>query len=181
MKWLTLKWIKKHSRIDFDCEDDLLELYGESAEDTVLNVIARDYTEVIEHYGEVPKPLFVAALMLVEVSYTQRAPITQQNIVFAPGAGKALAPIPVIHLLAIAVERHLRDIPGKRRRGPSAQIIRKILQEFRQKPILLDHRCTVLRPPAPISTNGTQLLLGSMQFLKQPSLLTADYRQILPV
>ncbi len=84
MKWLTLEWIKKHSRIDFDCEDDLLELYGESAEDTVLNVIARDYTEVIEHYGEVPKPLFVAALMLVEVSYTQRAPITQQNMYTVP-------------------------------------------------------------------------------------------------
>ena len=86
MKWLTLDWIKKHSRIDFDCEDDLLELYGESAEDTVLNVIARSYTEVIEHYGEVPKPLFVAALMLVEVSYTQRAPITQQNMYTVPYA-----------------------------------------------------------------------------------------------
>ena len=86
MKWLTLEWIKKHSRIDFDCEDDLLELYGESAEDTVLNVIARSYTEVIEHYGEVPKPLFLAALMLVEVSYTQRAPITQQNMYTVPYA-----------------------------------------------------------------------------------------------
>lgn len=86
MKWLTLEWIKKHSRIDFDCEDTLLDLYGESAEDTVLNVIARDYTEVIEHYGEVPKPLFVAALMLVEVSYTQRAPITQQNMYTVPYA-----------------------------------------------------------------------------------------------
>ena len=86
MKWLTLEWIKKHSRIDFDCEDDLLELYGESAEDTVLNVIARSYTEVIEQYGEVPKPLFVAALMLVEVSYTQRAPITQQNMYTVPYA-----------------------------------------------------------------------------------------------
>ena len=84
MKWLTLEWIKKHSRIDFDCEDDLLELYGESAEDTVLNVIARSYTEVIEHYGEVPKPLFVAALMLVEVSYTQRAPVAQQNMYTVP-------------------------------------------------------------------------------------------------
>ena len=86
MKWLTLEWIKKHSRIDFDCEDALLELYGESAEDTVMNAIARSYTEVIEHYGEVPKPLFVAALMLVEVSYTQRAPITQQNMYTVPYA-----------------------------------------------------------------------------------------------
>ena len=38
MKWLTLDWIKQHSRIDFDCEDDLLELYGEAAEEAVLNV-----------------------------------------------------------------------------------------------------------------------------------------------
>ena len=84
MKWLTLDWIKKHSRIDFDCEDELLELYGESAEGTVLNVIARSYTEVVEQYGEVPKPLFVAALMLVEVSYTQRAAISQQNMYAVP-------------------------------------------------------------------------------------------------
>lgn len=86
MKWLTLEWIKKHSRIDFDCENSLLKVYGDAAEDTVLNVIARSYTEVIEHYGEVPKPLFVAALMLVEVSYTQRAPITQQNMYTVPYA-----------------------------------------------------------------------------------------------
>ena len=86
MKWLTIEWIKAHSRIDFDCEDDLLELYGESAEDTVLNVIARDYTDVIETYGEVPKPLFVASLMLVDVSYTQRSPISQQNMYAVPYA-----------------------------------------------------------------------------------------------
>jgi uncharacterized phage protein (predicted DNA packaging) len=86
MKWLTLEWIKEHSRIDFDGEDGLLELYGESAEDTVLNVIARSYEEVMELWGTVPKPLFVAALMLVEVSYTQRAPITQQNMYTVPYA-----------------------------------------------------------------------------------------------
>ena len=86
MKWLTLDWIKAHSRIDFNNEDELLTLYGESAEDTVLNVIARSYTEVVEHYGEVPKPLYMAALMLVEVSYTQRAPITQQNMYTVPYA-----------------------------------------------------------------------------------------------
>ena len=86
MKWLSIDYIKQHSRIDFDCEDELLKLYGESAEDTVLNVIARSYTEVFEHYGEVPKPLFVAALMLVEVSYTQRAPISQQNMYVVPYA-----------------------------------------------------------------------------------------------
>lgn len=86
MKWLTLEWIKKHSRIDFDCEDDLLELYGEDAEQTILNLIGRSFDDLIETYGEVPKPLYVAALMLVEVSYTQRAPITQTNLYTVPYA-----------------------------------------------------------------------------------------------
>lgn len=86
MKWLTLEWIKKHSRIDFDCEDDLLELYGEDAEQTILNLIGRSLDDLIETYGEVPKPLYVAALMLVEASYTQRAPVTQQNLYTVPYA-----------------------------------------------------------------------------------------------
>ena len=86
MKWLTLDWIKKHSRIDFDCEDDLLELYGEDAEQTVLNLINRSYDELIGCYGEIPKPLHVAALLLVETSYTQRAPVTQQNLYTVPYA-----------------------------------------------------------------------------------------------
>lgn len=86
MKWLTLEWIKAHSRIDFDCEDTLLELYGDNAEDTVLNIIRRSYTEVVDKWGSIPNPLFVAALLLVETSYTQRAPITQQNVYTVPYA-----------------------------------------------------------------------------------------------
>lgn len=104
MKWLTLDWIKAHSRIDFDGEDDLLNIYGESAEDTVLNVIARSYTEVIETYGEVPKPLYVASLMLVEVSYTQRAPITQTNLYTVPYAFDMMVK-PYIKLASINYEQ----------------------------------------------------------------------------
>ena len=85
MKWLTLKWIKKHSRIDFDCEDNLLELYGEAAEDAVLNIINRSYTEVVEHYGEVPKGLYVAALMQVEASYDHRSTVSPQQLYNVPG------------------------------------------------------------------------------------------------
>jgi uncharacterized phage protein (predicted DNA packaging) len=85
MKWLTLDWIKKHSRIDFDCEDDLLELYGEAAEDAVLNIINRSYTEVVEHYGEVPKGLYVAALMQVEASYDHRSTVSPQQLYNVPG------------------------------------------------------------------------------------------------
>ena len=56
MKWLTLEWIKKHSRIDYDCEDGLLEMYGDSAEDTVLNICNRTYDDLVEVYGHIPAP-----------------------------------------------------------------------------------------------------------------------------
>lgn len=43
MKWLTLEGIKAKCRIepDFNEEDELLEMYGESAEETVLNALGR--------------------------------------------------------------------------------------------------------------------------------------------
>ena len=88
MKWLTVEYIKKHSRIDYDCEDDLLEMYGESSEETVLNTIGRSYTEVVENFGTedrpVPAPLIQASLMLVDVAYTNRSPISQQNMYAIP-------------------------------------------------------------------------------------------------
>ena len=80
MKWLTLDWIKAHSRIDFNCEDTLLELYGEAAEEAVLNVCQRTYEDFIDNYGAIPKPIFEASLMLVELSYTQRSPVSQQQM-----------------------------------------------------------------------------------------------------
>ena len=45
-----------------------------------------DPEDIIEQYGQVPKPLYVAALMLVETSYTQRAPISTQNLYTVPYA-----------------------------------------------------------------------------------------------
>lgn len=84
MKFLTLDWIKAHSRIDFDIEDELLTLYGASAEDTLLNLIGRSYTEVLEQYGEVPVPLMQCALMLVEASYTVRTPASAMTLYAVP-------------------------------------------------------------------------------------------------
>ena len=52
MKWLSIDYIKQHSRIDFDCEDSLLELYGESAEETVLDITQRTYDEIVEKWGK---------------------------------------------------------------------------------------------------------------------------------
>jgi hypothetical protein len=86
MKWLKLDYIKQHSRIDFDCEDALLELYGESAEETVLDITRRTYEEIVEKWGTKEKPvpakIIHASLLLVELSYTQRSPVSPQNLYY---------------------------------------------------------------------------------------------------
>lgn len=74
MKWLTISDIKKQLRVDFDDEDDVLELYGSAAEDTVLNYMNRTYQDVLEEYGEVPAAIRQATLMLVDNSYQHRSP-----------------------------------------------------------------------------------------------------------
>ena len=62
MKWLTIEYIKTHSRIDYDCEDALLELYGEAAEETVMNIIGRDYDDIVEHFGTEDRPIPAAII-----------------------------------------------------------------------------------------------------------------------
>lgn len=84
MKWLTLESIKQHSRIDYDCEDSILQLYAEAAEDTVLNVCNTTYDDMMKKYGEIPAPIQQAALMLVDLSYTQRSPVSSQNMYAVP-------------------------------------------------------------------------------------------------
>lgn len=90
MKWLTLDYIKQHSRIDFDCEDALLELYGESAEETVLDITRRTYEEIVEKWGTKDKPvpakIIHASLLLVELSYNNRSPVSQMNLYTVPYA-----------------------------------------------------------------------------------------------
>ena len=84
MKYLTLELIKSHSRIEYDCEDALLELYGEAAEETVLNITGRSYDDFLSEYGEVPKAVVQASLMLVDVSYSQRSPVGVQQMHAVP-------------------------------------------------------------------------------------------------
>ena len=84
MKFLTLDYIKAHSRIDFDCEDALLELYGNAAEETLLNVCNRTYADIIEEYGDTPAPLYHAALMLVDVGYQHRNPDSTVPLYLVP-------------------------------------------------------------------------------------------------
>lgn len=84
MKFLTLDYIKQHSRIDFDCEDELLELYGEAAEDTVMNYLNRTLADLVAQYGVIPAPVQQAALMLVDISYQNRSPVTTVNVSIVP-------------------------------------------------------------------------------------------------
>lgn len=86
MKWLTLEQIKAQLRIeaDFTAEDTLLGSYGEAAEETLLNYLNRPYQDIIERYGKVPLPLVQASLMLVDVSYQHRSPISVTNISLVP-------------------------------------------------------------------------------------------------
>ena len=86
MKWLTLERIKQQCRIepDFTEEDSLLEMYGESAEEVLLNHLCRSYENLMEVYGHIPAPLIHASLMLVDVSYQHRSPVSPQNMSIVP-------------------------------------------------------------------------------------------------
>ena len=86
MKWLTLSKIKQQCRIepDFTEEDSLLEMYGESAEEVLLNHLRRSYEDIMEVYGHIPAPLIHASLMLVDVSYQHRSPVSPQNMSIVP-------------------------------------------------------------------------------------------------
>lgn len=82
MKWLTIDYIKQHSRIEYDCEDSLLELYGEAAEESVADYLNRGKTvddcaaSLIEEYGKIPARIIQASLMLVDTSYQYRSPVS---------------------------------------------------------------------------------------------------------
>ena len=82
MKWLELDDIKRQLRIELDYTDEDQELtgYGNSAEDTVLNICNRTYDDFIDQYGEIPQPIREASLLLVCASYEHRSAVTQYQM-----------------------------------------------------------------------------------------------------
>lgn len=92
MKWLTLTLIKQQLRLeqDYHDEDALLELYGGSAENTILQCTNRtvDELKAMNPAGtdsdKVPDDIMEASLMLVTVSYRYRTPIDMQNLSIVP-------------------------------------------------------------------------------------------------
>lgn len=76
MKYLTFEQIKAQLRLDdeqAELEKDLLEDYGEAAEDAVLTIIRRPLYNVKQVYGHVPKKLVLVTLLLVDEWYQHRA------------------------------------------------------------------------------------------------------------
>jgi hypothetical protein len=89
MKFLTFDLIKAQLRLDdlqATDEHDLLELYGDAAEEMVLNSCNRTMEDIVEQYGMVPKALVQAGLMLVAQSYQHREPASPQNLSVVPYA-----------------------------------------------------------------------------------------------
>ena len=90
MKFLTLEYIKAHSRIDYDCEDGLLELYGTAAESVLAQHLGRCKTvddmveSLTDEFGEVPASILQAGLMLVDTSYQYRSPVSQTSLYAVP-------------------------------------------------------------------------------------------------
>jgi hypothetical protein len=82
MKWLDLNQIKQQLRIepDYTDEDTLLTKYGESAEDTILNICRRTYDDFLSEYGKIPSDIVEASLLLVTVSYEHRSAVTQYQM-----------------------------------------------------------------------------------------------------
>ena len=85
MKWLTLTLIKQQVRVLHTYEDELLTLYGETAEETILEWTGRTYAELVEMGGGTfPKKLVQASLMLCDLSYNYHSPVTMAKLNVVP-------------------------------------------------------------------------------------------------
>lgn len=94
MKYITLDYIKTHSRICSDCEDPELDLLGNAAEELVMSALNRTLDDLKEaNGGEVPASVIQATLAIVENGYLHRGISTQavQNAVLC-GVDSLLKP-----------------------------------------------------------------------------------------
>ena len=89
MKFLTIDKIKQQLRLDCTCEAELLEMYGNSAEETLASYLG--YTglgkvqEMMRDFDyHMPAPLVQAALRLVDTIYQFLSPVSAQNMSVVP-------------------------------------------------------------------------------------------------
>ena len=94
LKWLTLPKIKAQLRIeaDFHDEDEWLEDAGETAEEAILELLNRSYTDLYEVYGRIPAPITHASLMLVASAYKDREKELVQQVYSNPTFSLLLKP-----------------------------------------------------------------------------------------
>ena len=85
MEYLTVEYIKSHSRIDYDCEDDLIDLYGTAAEQAILNLLNRTLEDLKEaNGGLVPATVIEATFMLADNLIRHRSPTEQASLYVVP-------------------------------------------------------------------------------------------------
>lgn len=102
MKYLTIDYIKQHSRIDFDCDDAQLQLYGEAAEEAMLNLLARSYEDIVETFGRVtgdeetdmpvPASIVNGTLLIACYLYENRSIDSQVDSKAVPGLPLLIKP-----------------------------------------------------------------------------------------
>ena len=85
MQYLTIEAIKTHSRIDYDCEDVLIGLYGAAAEKVVLNQLGKTLDELMaENDGIVPPDIIVSTLEIADNMIRHRSTTEQADINAVP-------------------------------------------------------------------------------------------------
>ena len=84
MKWMNINYLKQHSRIDYDCEDALLEQYGTAAEGFCLDRMGRTYENLLDIYGEIPARLYECVQLLVDNMYQYRTMVSMNNMSIVP-------------------------------------------------------------------------------------------------
>ena len=85
MKYLTLDYIKAHSRIDYDCENEIIEKYASAAENSILLLLNRTIDDLKEaNDGEVPEEVIVATMQLTDNLIRHRSPIEQTSLSIVP-------------------------------------------------------------------------------------------------
>lgn len=87
MKIITFDQIKAQLRLQDDIADrekDILEMYGDVAEDTVFSLLNSSFNDVYTKYGKIPSPLCLASLMLVGIMYKERIPVSSVNLSLIP-------------------------------------------------------------------------------------------------
>ena len=86
MRWLTLEDIKDQLRIEQEdtSQDKLLTRYGATAEKFILRYIQRTEAELKAMNTDdptlVPEDIVSATLMLVDLYYQYRGPVSMQNL-----------------------------------------------------------------------------------------------------